>query len=388
VFVRRPITSQSVVGKGRVDSRTKRLIKRLYAGDVAIIDHADIDRVAAEALVECRPIAIVNAAASITGRYPSVGALILVRAGIPLIDGIGNKVMDIQEGSLVQVEGTQIFADGSLVGVGVRQSEQSINKVVEAAKEGLSAELLAFAQNTLEYISEESHLLFDPPDPPKLRVQLRGRHVMVVVRGHDYKEDLHHLRGYVREMRPAILAVDGGADICLEHGLIPDVIIGDFDSVTDRALTCGAQLVVHAYVGGEAPGAERLEQLGLSYVRYEAPGMSEDVAMLLAYDEGAELIVAVGTHASMVEFLDKGRAGMASTFLTRLKVGPRLVDAKGVSRLYRGTGRGSDLVFLVAAALIAFLVMALVLQPFRTFLSGTWFLVSEFGHQILKAVPH
>lgn len=386
MFIRRPVVSPVVTGIARVDTRTKRLVKRLNVGEVAIIDHIDLDRVAAETLVACRPVAVVNAAPSVSDRYPSAGALILVRAGIPLIDNAGPDVMKITEGSAVQVSNSSITSVGAEPIHGIRQSVDSVEAAIEIAKARLTEQLAAFAENTLEYLREESHLLFDPPDPPQLKVNFKGRHVMVVVRGHEYREDLQHLRSYVRDVRPIIIAVDGGADICLEHGLVPDIIIGDFDSVTDQALLCGAQLVVHAYVGGHAPGAERLKQKNLPYVTYEAPGMSEDVAMLLAYDEGAELIVAVGTHASMVEFLDKGRAGMASTFLTRLKVGPRLVDAKGVSRLYRGTIRTSDLTFLIASALVAFVVMALVLEPFRTFLSGTWFLISEFFDDFVKAL--
>lgn len=386
MFARRSIATEVITGCARVDARTKRLVKRLQPGDVAVIDHADLDRVAAESLVACRPSVVINAAPSVTDRYPSAGALILMRAGIPLIDNAGQALMDIDEGSVVTVDGTTVTITGGASLTGVRQTHASVEAAIELAKARLTEQLAAFAENTLEYLRQESHLLFDPPDPPQLKVNFRGRHVMVVVRGHDYREDLQHLRSYVRDVRPVIIAVDGGADICLEHGLIPDIIIGDFDSITDQALLCGAQLVVHAYVGGHAPGAARLDAKNLPYVSYEAPGMSEDVAMLLAYDEGAELIVAVGTHASMVEFLDKGRAGMASTFLTRLKVGPRLVDAKGVSRLYRGTIRTSDLVFLIMSALVAFVVMALVLEPFRTFLSGSWFLVSEFFGDFVQVI--
>jgi uncharacterized membrane-anchored protein len=385
MFVRRS-PNQTVVGSGRSDARTKKLVTRLKPGEVAVIDHQDIDRIAAEALVDCQPAAVVNAAASVSGRYPSLGASIIVEAGIPLIDGAGKAVMEIAEGSEVRIEGAQIFAADHMVAVGVRQSGESVALLVEDAKADLSAELQAFAENTLTYIREESDLLFDPPDPPELDLEFKGRHVMVVVRGHDYRDDLLHLRGYVRDVRPIIIAVDGGADICLQEGLVPDVIIGDFDSVSDHALRCGAKLVVHAYVGGKAPGAQRLIKLGLPYVVFEAPGMSEDVAMLLAYEEGAELIVAVGTHASMVEFLDKGRAGMASTFLARLKVGPILVDAKGVSRLYRGTVRKSDLLFLLGSALVAFIVMALVSYPFQTFLSGGWFVVGELVSGFFETV--
>ncbi len=386
MFARKAVGAEMATGRARVDRKTKKLVKRLEPGEIAIIDHVDIDRVAAEALIERRPAAVVNAAVSITGRYPSVGALFLAQAGIPLIDGIGPDVMSINEDSYVQIEGARVLANGKLIGIGVRQTLSSLESSVEAAKADLLNELQAFAENTLNYVREESHLLFDPPHPPELGLRLKGRHVMVVVRGHNFREDLSHLRSYVREMKPVIFAVDGGADACLQEGLVPDVIIGDFDSVSDRALTCGARLVVHAYVGGSAPGAEHLDRLGLPYAVYEAPGMSEDVAMLLAYDEGAELIVAVGTHASMVEFLDKGRAGMASTFLTRLKVGPILVDAKGVSSLYRGNIRKSDVVFLVASALVAFVVMGLVSYPFRTFVSGGWFVLGELLKSIGRAM--
>lgn len=387
MFARKPAGVQTMSGVARVDRRTKRLVKRLQPGEIAVIDHEDIDRVAAEALLECRPAAVLNASQSITGRYPSIGALVLAQANVVIVDGLGADFLDlVTDGATVEIEGAQVLVNGELKAIGVRQSAESVKESLEAAKAGLSAELQAFAENTLAYIREESDLLFDPPDPPELAVSLKGRHVMVVVRGHDFKEDLTHLRSYVREMKPVIVAVDGGADACLQEGLTPDVIIGDFDSVTDRALRCGAQLVVHAYVGGSAPGAARLEGLGLPYVLYEAPGMSEDVAMLLAYDEGAELIVAVGTHASMVEFLDKGRAGMASTFLTRLKVGPVLVDAKGVSRLYKGTIRKSDLTFLLLSALIAFFVMGFVSYPFRIFVSGGWFLVSRFFADLYETI--
>lgn len=370
--------SPSISGTARIDKRTKRLVKRLQAGDIAVIDHRDIDRVAAEALIETHPLAVVNASASITTRYPSTGALLLVRAGIVLIDEAGPDAMNIHEGSTIIIDGEHVVIGDQTLTAGKRLGIADIEAIQRRARDGLSGALSAFAENTLEYIRTESFMLFDPPDPPELATSMKHRHVMVVVRGHDYREDLAHLRSYVRDIKPVVIGVDGGADACLQEGLKPDIILGDFDSVSDDALRCGAQLVVHAYVGGSAPGAERLDALGLEYKTYEAPGMSEDVAMLLAYDEGADLIVAVGTHASMVEFLDKGREGMASTFLTRLKVGPVLVDAKGVSRLYKGVLRKSDLMILVGSALVAFVVMGLVSAPFRTFLDGTLFLISQF----------
>jgi uncharacterized membrane-anchored protein len=203
-----------------------------------------------------------------------------------------------------------------------------------------------------------------------------GRHVLIVVRGFDYREDLAHLRSYVRDIRPVLLAVDGGADALLEFGLRPDIILGDFDSVSDAALRCGAQLIVHSYRGGQAPGAARLESMGLEYDTFSPTGTSEDAAMLLAFEKGAELIVAVGTHVSMVEFLDKGRAGMASTFLTRLKVGQLLMDAKGVSKLYQSRIRKADLVFFLLAAMLCFVVVVVAVFP-RVFVDSFWLLVRE-----------
>ncbi|MCL5292812.1 MAG: putative cytokinetic ring protein SteA, partial [Actinobacteria bacterium] len=188
---------------------------------------------------------------------------------------------------------------------------------------------------------------------PPTRTNFVGRHALVVVRGYSYKPDLQALRSYIREIKPVLIGVDGGADALLAKGYQPDIIIGDMDSVSDEALRSGAELIVHAFTGGRAPGLERLAKLGLTGSLFEAMGTSEDIALLLAYEKGAELIVAVGTHANLIEFLDKGRGGMASTFLVRLKVGSRLVDAKGVNKLYRRGVKISHLIVLIAAAVAA-----------------------------------
>jgi uncharacterized membrane-anchored protein len=380
VFARRHAEVTVAAGIARVDRRTKDLVKRLQPGDVAVIDHEDLDRVAAEGLIEARPAAVVNASASMTGRYPNVGPLLLAAARIPLLDCVGPQVMDlVGEGRPARVEGDEVWVDGAVVGKGTRHTLQSLEDDYEAAKRNVDSELERFAENTLEYLRRERHLVLDPIDMPDLRVDVKGRHVLVVVRGFDYKEDLGHLRSYVREMRPVLLAVDGGADALLDVGLAPDIVIGDMDSVSTRALRSGAQLIVHAYRGGNAPGAARLDELGVPYTCLEAPGTSEDIAMLLAYEKGAELIVAVGTHASMVEFLDKGRQGMASTFLVRLKVGPILVDAKGVSKLYESRVRKRDLTWFLLAAMLCFVVVFVTLVP-HVYLSGLWLVVRDLWH--------
>lgn len=348
---------EGIAGVVRLDRRTKDLTKRLQPGDIAVIDHVDLDRVAADALVACRPSAVVNASASISGRYPNMGPEIIVEAGIPLLDDVGNGVIGrLPEGEFVRIEDNVLYSGERPVAIGTLLDKESVRAAMEEARAGLSEQIEAFAENTLKYIREERDLLLDGVGVPAIRTPMDGRQVLIVVRGYHYREDIAALRPYIREYRPVMIGVDGGADALLEAGYKPHIIIGDLDSVSDDALRSGAEIVVHAYRDGRAPGMERLRELGLDGVPFPATGTSEDIAMLLADDKGANLIVAVGTHATLVEFLDKGRAGMASTFLTRLRVGGKLVDAKGVSRLYRSRISTTSLLVMCLAALITIAV--------------------------------
>lgn len=365
----------SYSGVARVDTRTKRLVKRVQPGEILVIDHADLDRVAAETIVEAQAGGVINASPSMSGRYPNLGPLLVCAAGIPLIDGVGSDVLQrLTEGQVITISEGDVLLDGDVVASGTRQSMQLLEDRIETARQTMGDELARFAENTLSYLMEERHLLLDEPDIPDIDIEMKGRHVLIVVRGAEYKEDLGTLRrsGYLGEMRPVLIGVDGGADALLEIGQTPDIIIGDMDSVSERALRCGAALVVHGYRDGRAPGSERLDALGLPHAVYSAAGTSEDIAMLLAYEKGAELIVAVGTHSSMVEFFDKGRAGMASTFLVRMKVGPILVDAKGVSRLYHHSVRKGDLALLVLSAIFTLVVITMISEPVRLVLRGYW----------------
>ena len=351
-----------IVAPVRVDTRTKNLVTRLQPGEVAVIDHLDIDRVAAESLVARRPAAVLNAARSISGRYPNLGPEILVAAGIPLLDDLGPDVMSLREGRKVRVDGANVYDGQSLVAQGTLQDADLVAAAMVEAREGLSVQLESFATNTMDFLRRERELLLDGVGVPDISTKLEGRQVLVVVRGYHHKEDLATLRPYIVEYRPVLIGVDGGADAIIEAGWKPDIIVGDMDSVSDRALLGGAEIVVHAYRDGSAPGLARVAQRGAKHVVFPAAGTSEDIALLLADDKGAELIVAVGTHATLVEFLDKGRAGMASTFLTRLRVGGKLIDAKGVSRLYRQRISNVQLTLLVLAGLLA-LGVALAVTP-------------------------
>lgn len=337
IFKRRKLREATLTSSSRVrvDKKTKHLTQRLQTGEIAVIDHADIDRIAAETLVAAAPSAVLNAAKSTTGRYPNMGPSIIVDAGITLIDDLGSRIMNLKEGTKVTIEGNSVFQNGQLVAEGIQQTPGTIAADLEEARKGLSTQIEAFAANTMEYLRRERDLLLDGVGVPEVKTKFAGKHALIVVRGYHYQEDLRSLRPYIREYKPVLVGVDGGADAILEQGYTPDMIIGDMDSVSDQALRCGAEIVVHAYRNGKAPGTERLKREGIPHVVFPATGTSEDVAMLLADDKDAEMIVALGTHASLVEFLDKGRSGMASTFLTRLRVESKLVDAKGVSQLYQ-----------------------------------------------------
>lgn len=351
---RRGDTGAGLAGVVRLDRRTKRLTSRLNAGDIAVIDHADLDRVSADSLVAAKVAAVVNAQPSISGRYPNLGPEVLIAAGIPLIDNVGSGIFGVlKEGTRIRIDGDTVLVQDEPVAKGTLQTAELIAEQMAEAKTGLSAQLEAFAANTMEYMRRERGLLLDGIGVPEVATSFEGRHALIVVRGYDYKEDLRALRAYIREFKPVLVGVDGGADALREVGLTPHVIVGDMDSISDATLRCGAEIIVHAYPDGRAPGLPRVQDLGITPVLFPAAGTSEDIAMLLADEKGASLIVAVGTHATLIEFLDKGRAGMASTFLTRLRLGGKLVDAKGVSRLYRSRISGGSLLLLVVAAFIA-----------------------------------
>jgi uncharacterized membrane-anchored protein len=350
-------------GAAKLDRRTKNLVRRVGPNDVAIIDHTDLDRVSAEELLESGVRVVVNVAPSQSGRFPNPGPLLLVRGGVRLIDALGAPLFDeLSEGELVTVRGASLFRNGDCVAAGRSLSTEELTRAIAEQRGRVTEALESFADNTLSHLREEGRLLSGAIEFPTLQTRFRDRHALVVARGPGYKRDLRIVRPYIRDFKPVLVAVDGGADALLEAGYKPDVIVGDMDSVSDHALRSRAEKVLHAYADGRAPGQERIEALDLDHHVVRAPGISEDVALLLAYEKGAELIVAVGTHFNLIEFLERNRAGMSSTFVTRLKVGEILIDAKGVSRL---VSRRVGLMPLITFALtgLAAVVVAIVASP-------------------------
>jgi len=351
-------------GPARLDRRTKNLTRRLQPGDIAIIDHRDLDRVSAEELIDSGARVVVNCSPSQTGRFPNPGPLLLVRGGIQLIDVEGEELFDeLHDGEIVSVRGGGVYRNGTRLATGRTLNERALSVALAEQRGRVTEALEQFADNTMRYLRDEGRLLSEGVDFPSLGTSFRDRHALVVARGPGMKRDLAIVRPYIRDFKPVLVAVDGGADALLGLGVKPHVIVGDMDSVSDRALRSGAELVVHAYRGNSsAPGAARLDALGVTYQVVAAPGISEDIALLLAYEKGAELIVAVGTHLNLIEFLERDRAGMSSTFVTRLKVGEILVDAKGVSRLVSRRVGMWPFVALALAGLVA-IVLAVAVSP-------------------------
>ena len=328
-----------------------------------MIDHPDLDRIAAEDLATSGATAVVNVAPFSTDRYPNVGPLILARAGVVLVEADGASLFEtLDRGDVVELEGGRVLLSGQTVAEGVRPSIEDLERRLAEQRTRIDTAIADFAINTIEHVREESGLLSGEIALPRTRTRFDGRQVLIVVRGPSYREDLAALNAYIRDVRPLIIGVDGGADAVIKAGMKPDVILGDMDSASDGALRCGAELIVHAYPDGSAPGHERLEDAKLDHLVIPAPGTSQDVAMLLANEKGAELIVMVGAHFNLIEFLDKNRAGMSSTFLTRLRVGETLVDAKGVSRLYR-PGIGAPGIALFALAFVLVVVAVVIASP-------------------------
>jgi uncharacterized membrane-anchored protein len=360
-------------GPARLGRRTKTLVKQLRPGEIAVIDHADLDRLAAEDLVAGEVAAVVNVAPFTTGRYPNTGPVLLARSGVRLVEVPAAPLFEeLRDGDVVELSGGEVRMDGAVIASGTELTLNVLEERLDEQRARVDEALSEFAENTIAHVREEGELLIGDLPLPATRTEFRDRHVLIVVRGTTYRKDLKTLRAYIDDVRPVLVGVDGGADAIREEGFEPDVVLGDMDSASDGALHSGAELIVHAYSDGRAPGRERLLELGLEHLVIPAPATSEDVAMLLAHEKGAALIVAVGAHFNLTEFLDKNRAGMSSTFLTRLRVGETLVDAKGVSGLYNPGIAGWQVALFAAAAFVLIVIVVITLPALSNFFELLW----------------
>lgn len=377
----RRTVARTVGGPVRAGRRTKLLVKHLLRGDIALIDHEDIDRVSAEELISAGVLAVLNCGASSSGAYPNLGPQLLVEAGILLVDlpndGLfeqlsdGDPLVVVAEGPAEGPVG-EVLSRGELLARGEVLGIERVRAETEERRKEIGEALERFAHNTIEHMREERELLAGGIELPRFATDFRDRSTLVVVRGVEHQRDLRALRPFIRDMRPVIVAVDGGAEALLDEGLTPDMIVGDMDSAGEAALRCGAELVVHSYPDGRAPGQRRLQEMGVKFKLVPAPGTSQDVAMLIAAEKGARLIVSVGSPFNLVEFLDRNRKGMSSTFLTRLRIGEILVDAKGVSRLYRPRPGLTPLLVVIAAGLLAMVAVVWMTPALRDVADLLW----------------
>ncbi|HSZ06536.1 MAG TPA: putative cytokinetic ring protein SteA [Solirubrobacteraceae bacterium] len=406
-----PTPAWSVAGPVRPGRRTKLLVRHMVRGDIALIDHLDIDRVSAEELISAGTVAVLNCSHSSSGSYPNLGPQLLVEAGVVLVDVPGDSLFEVlSDGdplviralphtgdSLQRPARVEVLRKGEPLATGEVLDLQRVCAETEVRRREVGEALERFAQNTIEHMREERELLAGRIQLPRFATDFRDRSTLVVVRGVGHQRDLRALRPFIRDMRPVIVAVDGAADALLEEGLTPSMIVGDMDSASEAALRCGAELVVHSYPAssphrdgrpgtrkgdGRAPGRKRVEELGLPFKLVPAPGTSQDVAMLLAAEKGARLIVSVGSQFNLVEFLDRNREGMSSTFLTRLRIGEILVDAKGVSRLYRPRPGLTPLLVVIAAGLVAMIAVIWTTPALRDVAELLWLKL-----QLLADVP-
>ncbi|HLL86550.1 MAG TPA: putative cytokinetic ring protein SteA [Thermoleophilaceae bacterium] len=326
--------SRRIEGTARLGRRTKQLARRLAPRDIAVIDHADLDRLSAEELVRSGVACVVNVAPSSSGRYPNEGPSILVDAGVHVVDAPGTPLFEeLGDGEAVVVAGGRLSRARRVLAEGRVIDRRAAAHDLEHARAAIPTALEAFAANTIDHLRAEGGTLADDLELPELLTPFARRPALVVARGSGHERDLHALLPFVRERRPALVGVDGGADLLLAAGLEPDVIVGDMDSASDEALGSGAELLLHAYRDGRAPGRARLERLGRRYTTLPVPGTSEDAALLLAAEKGARPVVSIGSPFDMVDFLDRARDGMASSFLTRLRIGDALVEARGLATL-------------------------------------------------------
>ncbi len=378
-----PTRPREISGPVRLGRKTKLLVRHLLAGDVAVIDHLDIDRVSAEELIAAGASAVLNCRASTSGTYPNLGPQLLVEAGVLLLDLPDDSLFNsLSDGDPVTIRVTpqdtrgEVLYKGRRLVSGVVLDVARVRADTEERRREIGDALERFAHNTIEHMREERELLAGRIDLPRFRTDFRDRSALVVVRGVDHQRDLRALKPFIRDTRPVLVAVDGGADALLEVGLTPHMIVGDMDSAGEPALLAArdgkTELVVHSYPDGRAPGRHRLEELGVPFKLVPAPGTSQDVAMLIAAEKGARLIVTVGSQFNLVEFLDRNREGMSSTFLTRLRIGEILVDAKGVSRLYRPMPGLAPLVVVIVAGLIALIAVVWITPALRDVADLLW----------------
>jgi uncharacterized membrane-anchored protein len=347
-----------LTGTARVDRNIDRLLRRVCPGDIVVLDVLDLDRITADALVDADIAAVVNASPSVSGRYPNLGPEVLVNNGVTLIDETGPDIFKkVKDGSKIRLHEGGVYSGDRRLVRGTERTDHDIADLMREAKSGLAAHLEAFAGNTIEFIKSESPLLIDGIGIPDIDVDLRRRHVVIVADEPSAADDLRSLKPFIKEYQPVLVGVGSGADVLRKGGYRPQIIVGDPDEISTEALKSGAHVVLPADADGHAPGLERIQDLGVGAMTFPAAGSAVDLALLLADHHGASLLVTAGHTANIETFFDRTRTqSNPSTFLTRLRVGEKVVDAKAVATLYRNHISAGAIALLALTMLIAVIV--------------------------------
>lgn len=362
---RHVIAPPGLVGTARVDRRTQALLSRLRPGDIAVLDHLDLDRATAQALVDAEVAAVVNASACISGRYPNLGPEVLTDAGVLILDRT-EAALQIKDGTRVRIHEDVVWIGEEPVAHGRELDGDAVRRQLEQAREQMVVQLETLTHNSTEFLRREQDLLLHGRGLPGVGVAIEGRPVVVVVDGADVATELRAIRRFVAERRPVLIGVDRGADALVAAGLTPDIVVVDVhgedrNRAKGSVLKTAREVVVRLERGAPMP-VENFERMGVRPQRLETSATAEDAALLLAHAHGASVIVGVGLHATITDFLDRQRAGLASTYLTRLSVGDLLVDASAVPTLYSGRVRPRHVFLVLLLGLVA-LAVAVSVTP-------------------------
>jgi uncharacterized membrane-anchored protein len=355
-----------VAGTARTDRRISALLPRLRTGDIAVLDQVDLDGPTAEALAEAGVAAVVNRAAMISGRFPNRGPQILLDAGIPMIDQAeGTNGRDlltaVADGRRLLLRGGTVSVGDDVVAEGRSLTAQDVADQLTGAEAGMSTQLHTLTHNSAEFLRREEALLLHGEGIPRVRTKLKNRPVVVVGQGPDDVAELRRIRRYLREVKPVVVATGEGLALARAAGVSPDVVVLDSraeDLPLAKELRSCRDVVVTEAPGGvrsEGAGSDRFDRIGVRAVPMRTTATPADAALLLADAGGATPIVAVGLRGTVEEFLDGSREGIGSGYMTRLKVGPRLVDATAVPLLYSGQlrARHAYLVLLIGLVVVA-----------------------------------
>lgn len=338
-------------------------MKKFRAGDIAVINAANISRQEAQALIDVQPAAVVNVAEFSTGTIPNYGPHMLLDAQVELLENVGEEfVAGFRDGKKARITTDgEVFVGDTLLGQGIKVERAKAEKDFAGARRNLVDHMEAYFGNSIEFIHSEGPLLIDGLGIPEAGAEMRERKVLVVSPSEDHRGKIKGLRNFIREYDPVLVGVDSAADSLVELGYTPDLIVGNPQDIATETLRSGARVILPADPDGTAEGLERIQDLGIGAMTFPAATDSAtDLALLLADYHEAEMIVQVGDSLDLDDIFAAEARATPAAMLTRLKAGSRLVDSSAIINLYT-VKSGSSLTWLWAVLGILVALAAVVL---------------------------